>query len=141
MGTPLASNEPANLCTTCWGPGKPFGEGPSPKVVEVRLTSLLPGEFHTTELEQLILTTHWLEQVINPCIYHINAGGLTWSLGWFSPFTTLSVIESATAHPVFDNQFAPLCSVDFGSTLFHALGTIMFGGFANITWSLDGTSP
>jgi len=115
MGTPLQPNEPGNDCINCFGVGKTFGDVVTPTIVQVRLTSLLPGEFYTEPAEQL-----------------------PWTLSGPPPRTILFVMEIAPARPAFDQQFAPLCALDIESGLSWPAGTIMYGGFANITWDLEG---
>ncbi|GAH49023.1 unnamed protein product, partial [marine sediment metagenome] len=62
MGTPLPPNLPDTLCANCWGPGKVFGDVPTPRVVNAALTKFIPGEHWDPDHDQLLLTTHLLEQ-------------------------------------------------------------------------------
>lgn len=138
MGTPLPANEPTTDCPTCWGPGKPFGPGPTPHIVQVRLTSMRPGEFFTEASEQFLLTTHHLISTIGTCNWQLEASAFRFILDYLGPTSILLVSHLPTAHGVFDNTLAPLCSADIPNLLVNPAGTIMFGGFANITWDLEG---
>lgn len=138
MGTPLPANEPGELCSVCWGPGNPFGPGPTPRVVQMRLTSMLPGDNFTTELEQLLLTTHYLQQTFDPCFWRIDDGSFLWT---FSLFPGLSQCEVFSGPPIrnsFTGTIATSCLVDFPDLTTSPADQVLWGGFANITWDLEG---
>lgn len=135
MGTPLPPNLPANDCTSCWGVGKPFGDTPTPKVIEVRLTRLLPGEFWNPVDEQLLLTTHYLEQHAFPCVWSIVSGPFDWTLNFNDQFTLLEVKHTASNKLVFIDDEPPACEVDFPSRLTVPTNNFAWNGFANITWN------
>lgn len=138
MGTPLPANEPATPCTSCWGIGKPFGDNPTPELIQVRLTNLLPGEFSTPEIEQDLLVTHYLQRVIDFCTWEITANGLLWRLVYSDQFTTLVVESTTTGKRAFLDTLPPTCQLDFPSALIVPDDHIAYNGFANITWDLEG---
>ena len=135
MGTPLPPNEPGNPCTVCWGVGKPFGEAPTPKTLEVRLTSLLPGELWEEELEQLLLTTHYLEQTLSPCFWKIKDGEFTWSLSFDAGATIIQVIRTLQTGTVFASEVYEECVVDIENHITSPNNVFAYNGFANITWN------
>jgi len=138
MGTPLPPNEPGNPCTNCFGFGKAFGELVTPKVIQLRLTSLLPGEFYDQDFEQFLLTTHYLEQYTSPCHYRIESNDFRFDLLWYTIQTVVQILHLPTYRQVFDNTSALGCSTDIENLLVNPTGVITYGGFANITWDREG---
>lgn len=138
MGTPLPPNEPADPCTVCWGPGKSFGSGVTPKVIQLRLIDLLPGEHYTAAFEQFLLIPHYLEQLYAPCFYTIDANGFRLDV-LFHLFTThVLVSNTLEGWGVFFNTTAPPCSLHVENNYDSPADKVMYGGYANITWSLKG---
>lgn len=138
MGTPLPPNEPGNNCDVCWGPGKLFGDGPTPTIIQLRLTSLLPGEFeHEADFDNL-LVTHWLVQRGLPCVFTIFDGPLEWTVGWNPANTTVSVTNVNTLRQVFFNSTDAKCLVDLPNKIIVPAAHIAYNGFANVTWDLEG---
>jgi len=135
MGTPLPPNEPGNPCTVCWGVGKSFGDGPTPKVIELRLTSLLPGEYADEADFDNLLVTHWLEQTGLPCVYNIIDGMLSWSVNWNPTNTYISVYNFGTLRTVFHNLTVEKCLLDLPNQNTGPDDNIAWNGFANITWN------
>lgn len=138
MGTPVNKQEPANLCPICWGPGKPFGDPPTPQIVQIRLTRLLPGEFFTDAYEEQLLRTHWLEQQVDPCRFVIFDPPLQWFVEWAPTATLVAVRDLATLRFAFVATVPAICQVDMASDIAAPLGNIAWNGFANITWDLEG---
>lgn len=138
MGTPLPPNEPGNDCNNCFGPGKTFGDVTTPHVIQLRLTSLLPGQHYTPEWEQFLLTTHYLEQSVDPCQYRIDSNDFRFDVIWGVFNSAVQVVYLPRAWQVFDAPAAELCVIDVPNNLQTAPGTIMYAGFANITWDLEG---
>ena len=134
MGTPLPPVNDGDPCTSCWGPGKDFGDIATPDVIKLQLTSQLPGEFFTPALQTFLLQTHWLEQFSTPCHYRIEANDFRFDVLWFPIFTVVQIVQKTTTHGVFDNPPADPCLLDIENNLQNPIGTIMFGGFANITF-------
>lgn len=138
MGTPLPPNQPGALCNVCWGVGKDFGNGPTPRVIQLRLTRLLPGEHWDQADEQNLLTTHWLEQQADPCVFLIVDGDYRWFVEWRPTTTIVAVRNLATLRFVFVFEAPPICQVDMPSDIIAPEGNIAYNGFANITWDLEG---
>ncbi len=138
MGTPLTPNESALLCTACFGPGKPFGDGPSPLVVQARFTSFIDGAEAETDQDQLLYTTHYLEQTIAPCIYRINDGHSTWILQWFGGFTEFSIQRNSDGKYSFWHELDQGCGVDLDNELVSPGGNAAYNGSINLTWDLEG---
>lgn len=134
MGTILTKNKIGTPCTSCWGVGKPFGHGPTPHIIQVRLTSLLPGEFSTPAIEQDLLTTHWLERIIDFCTWEITQAGFLWRLVYSLQFTNLLVERISDAKRAFVDNFPPTCELDLPNALVNPAGNIAYNGFANLTW-------
>lgn len=135
MGTPLPRNVSATPCPICWGLGKKFGLGPTPRVIEVRLTSILQGEFGSAGAEQLLLTTHWLVTTTIVCTWTITDATFFWILTFSLQFTTLEVRNLTDNRQAFVDDFPPACTVDFPNALQDPAGNVAFGGFANLTWN------
>ena len=140
MGTPLPPNEPGLLCPLCWGPAKLFGDGPSPLVIQVRLTRFLPGDSFEDPQEQLLLQTHWLEQLAGPCSWRIDDGIFVWFAEFTSFETVVDVRRKLDNKPAFVGAFTDVCATDLPNTLLQPIGNVAFGGFANINWDLEGLS-
>lgn len=138
MGTPLPPNEPGNPCTVCWGVGKAFGDEPTPKVIQLRLTSLLPGEYSDEADFDNLLVTHYLEQTGLPCLYEIIDGMLSWTVNWNPTNTYISVYNFGTLRTVFHNLTGEICLVDVPNQNTSPDDNIAWNGFANITWDLEG---
>ena len=134
MGTPLPEVNDGVLCSVCWGVGKQFGAVSTPDVIKLSLTSQLPGEFFTTAFGNFLLTTQYLNQDASPCNYVIEANDFRFRVVWQPGRTVVLVTHLPTAHGVFSQVFADECSVDLENELQVPEGTIMFGGFANITF-------
>lgn len=138
MGTPLKPNEPGDACFDCWGEGKPFGEGPTPKTVIVTLSDFQPAKFWDQSFDQTLLTPHLLEQSFDACSYEIDDAGFNWFL-WWKPTETLLVVQHVNlASNAFFHRDPPICD-----TLLPDQGTtpqfrVAIGGFANITWDREG---
>ncbi len=137
MGTPLTANEPGNLCIVCWGPGKTFGPAPTPAVITLTLSGLLPGEFWDPDDEPNLLTPHLLEQTGLPCLFNIIDGDFTWNVNWNPTNTTITVNNRFTLRLVFNALIFTPCLLSAGNTTPFA-GNIATGGTATITWSLGG---
>lgn len=138
MGTPLPANAPGLVCTACFGVGKAFGDVPTPLVVQARLTRILPGEFWQDADEQLLLTTHWLEQTAAPCIYRINDGTFTWILQWFGGFTEFAVLRNGDNKLAFSHVQDQGCGLDLDNEITAPANAVAYNGFANFNWDLAG---
>ena len=138
MGTLLLPNEPGNDCLVCWGIGKDFGDGPTPHVIQMRLTSTLPGEFSDEANFDNLLVTHYLEQKVPPCSYEIIDGDIAWRLFWNFGQSFVEIRSIVTARFVFFAQPFDECALDFTNVFQTAPGRIAYGGFVNITWDLEG---
>ena len=140
MGTPLQPNAPGNLCDVCWGPDEAFGPAPTPSIIQLRLTRVLPGE-HADEVDfDSLLRTHCLVQRGLPCVFSIFDGPLEWTVGWNPGNTTVSVTSTSTIRGVFFNSTPTECLLDLPNLITGPTGVIAYGGFANITWDLEGLS-
>ncbi len=137
MGTPLPPNEIANPCTACFGPAKAFGDVPTPLVVMARLTRLLPGDFWVAADEQLLLTTHYLEQTAAPCIFRINDQTFVWILQWFAGFTEFQVIRNSDSKYVFFHDDDQGCGLDLNNEIIIPDNAVAWNGFANFTWNQE----
>ena len=138
MGTPLPPNQPGNLCDLCWGPGKPLGPPPTPTTIVMRLTSMLPGDNFTPELEQLLLTSHYLVQTFEPCIWRIDDGSFIWRWLFFPGLSQCEVFSGPPVRNSFTGTVAAPCLLDLANLSTTPADQVMFGGFANITWDLEG---
>ncbi len=138
MGTPLPPNEPGTLGNLCWGIGKPFGPGPTPKVVKLRLTRLLQAEFGNDAVEQNMLTTHLLEQQVDPLRFDIQDGRFLWFVEWAPSATLIAVRDLISLRFSFVSIVPQICQLDLPSDIVDPAGSIMWGGFANVTWDLEG---
>lgn len=138
MGTPLPPNEPGLDCLVCWGIGKTFGIGNTPKYIRVHLLDLLPGEFASEIDIQTLLTPHFLTQTLAACQWTIRLDGFTWTLSLSAFQSVLIVLNTATDHRIFQARPATLCTLDFVNEQTVPAGFITYGGTAQITWDLGG---
>lgn len=138
IGTLLTKNEPGNDCGICFGPGKTFGDVVTPYVIQLRLTRLLPGE-HEGEVDfDDLLRTRYLEQTNWPCVFSLIDGTVSWQVDWSPVNTSIVVGNIITMRTVFVALGGPLCSVDLPNDNIAPAGKIAYGGFANVTWDLEG---
>ncbi len=135
MGTPLPPNEAGDLCSACFGIGKAFGDVPTPLVVDARLTRLLPGEFWVQADEQLLLSTHLLEQTAAPCIFRIEDPLFIYILQWFAGFTEFNVIRKSDSRFVFFHNLDQGCGIDLDNEIIIPANVVAFNGFVNFTWN------
>ncbi len=140
MGTPLQPNAPGNLCDVCWGPGEAFGPAPTPSIIQLRLTDLLPGQFAGDANFDNLLVTHWLTQTGLPCLFNIIDGLISWSVNWNPTNTSIGVFHIGTVRSIFNFSAAPICQLELPNTNGGPTGTIAWNRFANITWDLEGLS-
>ena len=138
MGTPLPANEPGDLCPSCWGPGLTFGDGPTPRVLEITLLGFSPGTLFTAPLGQLLLTPHLLEQTDQPCRYQISDGTFFWELNYNFFGTSLDVRRISDQADAFFANAPQECLLTLVNEVRFPINRIIFDGFANITWSLAG---
>lgn len=137
MGTPSPKNEPGNLCEWCWGLGKMFGDTPTPRFISVALTKMLPGEFWNPEHEQLLLTTHDLEQTGFSCVWEISDGLYRWGLNYTQVNTFFEVHRISDNKEVFVDDYPDPCLTDIPSALSVPDDHVAFGGFANFYWNVE----
>jgi len=138
MGTPLPPNESGDIGNLCWGTNKPFGPGPTPRFIKLRLTRLLQGEFGNDAVEQNMLMTHLLEQQLDPLRFEIQDGRFLWFVEWAPSATLISVRDLISLRFSFVVVAPELCAVDLPSDIIQPDGNIMWGGFANVTWDREG---
>ena len=134
MGTPLPPVVDGDLCSSCWGAGKQFGDIATPATLKVQLTSILQGEFGTTAIETELLTTHYLVQTDFSCAFEVTANGFLWRLVFSNQFTNLLVERVSDGKRAFVDDFAGPCEIDLPNALNDPEGNIMYAGFANITF-------
>lgn len=135
MGTPLPPNEPGNDCALCWGVGKPFGDGPTPHMVNASLFMILPGEFWEPSEETLLLSSHQLIQHFGPCFWRVDDGQFVWIFELDGLETRFQVRRNSDNRPVFVGILPEICGTSIESGLFQPLGNVAFSGFANVVWS------
>lgn len=135
MGTPIDKNEPANLCSVCWGDGKKFGPGPAPRFVTVQLSNFIPGSLWTPDYDQFLLTPYHLIQLPSPCQWQLYAPPFQWFLNYAPGFTFFIVVHIASGLFAFRNTNAPECATDIPSALTHGLDRIAYGGTCHVSWN------
>jgi len=135
MGTPLPRNVLGNPCSVCWGVGKPFGEGETPKVLCMKLIGIKPGDDWDQDHEQLLLTPHFLEQIITPCDWDIDDGIFRWRWAFSATHTTGHVFRKSDSLTVFYQSYPPSCMTKLYNSYNDPWMVIAYDGFANITWN------
>lgn len=138
MGTPLPPNEPGDDCINCWGPNKPFGDGPTPLTITVTLEDLEPGTFWIPSQEQLLLTPHLLQQIPVSCSWSINDGTFVFLLQYLPTRTILDVFNLNPFSPAFVARPPTPCLQELDNDNTAPSGIYAFSGFAAITWNLEG---
>lgn len=138
MGTPLPPNQPANHCIVCWGVAKPFGLPPTPRVVKVKLSGLLPGQYADEADLDNLNCTHLLEQTHVPCLYNILDRIMSWNVNWNPANTTIGIFNFATVHAAFTSSIDEKCLLDMPNQLDGPDGNIAYAGTATITWDMEG---
>ena len=107
MGEPVGPEyTPGELCTTCWGPGKPFGEGPTPKYVAITFSGLT-GIWAACNHK-------WIGQQNEamPCVWYFEDETFTgyWE---FHPYGTYTEIEAKWDPDIWIGFHGDVCSADF----------------------------
>ncbi|MBA7618976.1 hypothetical protein ES703_26308 [subsurface metagenome] len=144
MGTALpidpGTPPPGNLCATCWGPGKPFGLGPTPSYVFAKFTGMVmcPG-LDPRLMEPPNDITFRLDQVpIAPCFYEHPLGAddeNSWWVRWNSAVGGLSLFGRTGfigAGDYFVEMVAP-CTLNFTNWL-NCLAFAFASGGTGVVW-------
>jgi len=135
MGTPLPPNEPGNLCSYCWGPGKEFGETPTPRVLICQLFDLQPAEHWDPTLEQYLWTEHYLLQTADPCVFNISDGKFAWTF-YFTPTATAAVVKHiVTDSDAFRASIAIECQLSFASDIIQPIFEYAMFGSILARWN------
>lgn len=138
MGTPLPPNQIGDDCVLCWGFEKPFGNGNTPRIIQLRLTDLSPGQFWDPADEQLLLTPHFLQQHPVPCTYTIDDGRFLWEWVWGVGTTQIDVVRKDDFKSVFAYGSRFECDLFLPNWHQAPVGVVAYYGWALVTWSLEG---
>jgi len=138
MGTPLPPNEDGDNCTVCWGTDKPFGDGATPRTIEVTFRDLLPGEFWDPTKEQSLLAPHLLVQTASPCTWTIESSDWLVSLSFSATEVDLSLRILPSGSFAFRQRLAAPCLHRYFNSFNNPAGLVAYSGFADLTWNLEG---
>lgn len=135
MGTPLPENPIGSDCVNCWGPGKPFGIEPTPKILTITLFELEEGQFFTETLGQELFLPHQIYQTASPCEWVAVNDQLRWQLTMFGDGTEVLIGDPGFTKLAFF-QIGRVACVEFEpNQLVAPSGNITFNGFYIIEWS------
>jgi len=137
MGTPLPENEPGLLCGHCWGAGKAFGDGRTPKYITLTLSDLIPAAGWEPQQDPLLLAPQILSQAGTGCNYRLQTQTLLFMYQFSWDRTYCEVASLLTSVLYFLQLHGPMCalSLDGMGSLPSIQGAV--GGKATITWNPD----
>lgn len=138
MGTPLPPNEPGDPCTVCFGPGKTFGDGDTPKFIKIRFSDFLPGQLWDPGLDSFLNTEHLIIQDAPPCTWFIIDTGFVWALSWNLPNASILIQRLAPLEPCFEVLNGPLCDLEYANQIVAPAGVITYDGKVTIDWDPTG---
>lgn len=135
MGTTTDPNEPGLLCSTCWGLDKPFGSGPTPERVVVRVVGALPGALQK-DFPASRANGFFLCRQVEPCwwMYEDDTVQVSWvlGLGW-SLLHIVHIVDSQAWGTFFSNPPVS-CIRTFKNAYVNYATTLWFGGNAGVEW-------
>ena len=135
MGTPLPPNEPGDDCTRCFGIGKKFGDGPTPKFITLTITELTPGDNWNPDLENEILIPHILEQTVYPCFYTLQTPNMNYSWGFAGTYTYVFVEDRETASSYLSRTDYTRCLKELRDEYTSPTMVGAYGGLGVIDWN------
>ena len=138
MGTPLPPNVPGADCSVCWGSGKPFGPGTTPKFITLEFTGFQQGSLWQDSFEQLLLGSHQLQQTGGACSWVIVETGFSWVLLYGSPFPVIRIRQITSGVVAFFNNTDPDCQLVYKNDIAGPTPFIAFGGQVHVSWNLEG---
>lgn len=138
MGTPLPPNEPGDPCGTCWGIGKAFGDGDTPKFIKMKFSDFLPGEFWTQELDDFLKLEHLMIQDVPACTWFVIDQGIVWALSWNLPAATILIQQIVPLRPAFEVLVGIQCQLEYSNQIVAPAGVICYDGKVTIDWDLTG---
>lgn len=138
MGTPLEPNEPGTACPLCWGPGKPFGDGETPRMMQLKFVSLEPGEYWIDDDEELLLMPHLLVDSGWACQWGLDFGSYNASLVWGPSMTIITCVNTVTGKNVFYHQAGNPCEQVYANQNTIATNKQAFNGYVEIDWESEG---
>lgn len=141
MGTPLPPNDAGDNCFVCWGVDKAFGNTPTPRIITVKLSGLLPGDFWLQDDEQLLLTPHSLIQGPGPCRFQVSDAKFSWALVYLFDRTIFSILRFLDTKSVFGHESTQQCLTSIPNDQITPTNFIAYKGTASISWSVKGLTP
>lgn len=135
MGTPLPRNPPGEPGDVCWGLGKPFGDGPTPAIIEVHFVNWREDVNFDESFRDFLTTPHSLYQDSNPNQYIATNDVWSWFLAFQELQTNLFLVLLDGFETQFDGVGAAVCETQFPNLIDFPGSHIVWGGFASISWS------
>lgn len=132
MGTPLPKIEPGADCTQCWGAGKPFGDGPTPKYITVLIAGVVKGPLWVSTDPELPNGSYFCKQQLSPCLWKITVGDWSCAVSTLHVGTTVSV-QYPLAKLGYQHSTPDLC-VSSGFNQNQDYIHHFVGGTHNISW-------
>lgn len=135
MGTPLPENPVGITCSNCWGPGEPFGNKPTPKIVTVQLFDLQEGDNWNDAVGAEALLPTQMFQVDPPCEYEAISSSIEWHMRFEFDATLVTILDVASESPIFEVDIAPKCTVNGPNDIQLPNFVFSYGGTFKITFS------
>lgn len=134
MGTPIPPPiipdpvPPGGPCTTCWGSGKPFGDGDTPESVTANVSGINRGRFWDPSDGEppngvIILP----QQGLSGCSFELVTANHTFLLAWTSAMSRFTIRLPSSAL-VFAGTVLDICKTSFTNVV----GFSFFGGTVEI---------
>ena len=136
LGTPLPLNEPGLACPVCWGPGKPFGPGPTPKFIKLTFTGIHVGSSWFGSGYPDPNQTYLCVLGVDVCYWSLNC----WPIDvWLElgPVGSQAYLRIYTI-PLFQSTVMSVCVRDFTNIWFSPSSPNQLGGSCRVSWEMDG---
>lgn len=134
MGTPVPPppvlpipSPIGNPCTTCWGTGKPFGDGDTPVLMTAKVSGINKGPFWDPSAGEPPNGAITLTQTASPCFYRLITAEHTYLLTWTSVLSRFT-IELPSSQLVFAGTVLSICENFF----LNVIGFQFIGGSVQV---------
>lgn len=135
MGTPIDKSPCGDVCSSCWGSGKPFGVKCTPRYLKVVVSDVLKGSLWLPVHGEPPNGYFWLDQSeASSCRWEASPEGFSFSLVYGSFLTSFQVL-SVLGFNAFSDFAAP-CELDFVNELLSS-SSVFYSGTAKVTFGFE----
>jgi len=135
MGTPLPPNEAGDSCSECWGVGKTFGPGSTPKFIRLTFSDYVAGPLWEEKYNIIAATPVLLQQTPFSCFYSLEAGGILYQWEWQPGITAVFIGTTAASGFFIQHGYAEKCLTEIKDESFDNPFDIFRHGTARVSWN------